>query len=172
QEGGHRRMSVFGQVWLYSLAAFALGVLFTWLLLVRPARARVRELERRIVAHRSEFVAAPEQPQHQDDRTAAQVDADAAFAELDLVLPTAEGPGSREPAMYDTDSANWPDHFTDVMPATTQSEWFTPTNAAAEPETDAAVDHAGTARGVFQPTTPDTRPDHEPPSAQPGTHTH
>lgn len=52
-------MSVFGQVWLWSLAAFVLGALLTWLLLVRPARARVRELERRVVAHRSEPVAAP-----------------------------------------------------------------------------------------------------------------
>lgn len=50
-------MSVFGQVWLWSLAAFVLGALLTWLLLVRPARARVRELERRVVAHRAEPVA-------------------------------------------------------------------------------------------------------------------
>ncbi|MBP2322381.1 hypothetical protein JOF56_002766 [Kibdelosporangium banguiense] len=38
-------MQIFGQVWLWSLGSFLLGVLFTWLLLVRPARKRVVELE-------------------------------------------------------------------------------------------------------------------------------
>ncbi|MFE0028187.1 hypothetical protein [Amycolatopsis sp. NPDC059021] len=38
-------MSIFGQVWLWSLLAFFIGVLLTWLLLVLPARKRVRELE-------------------------------------------------------------------------------------------------------------------------------
>src|SRR5215217_623831 len=39
-------MSIFGQVWLWSLAAFVLGVLITWLVLVRPIQTRNRELER------------------------------------------------------------------------------------------------------------------------------
>jgi hypothetical protein len=43
-------MSIFGQVWLWSLAAFLVGVLLTWLLLVRPAQARTRALERRLEA--------------------------------------------------------------------------------------------------------------------------
>ncbi|WP_037265306.1 hypothetical protein [Kibdelosporangium aridum] len=38
-------MQIFGQVWLWSLGSFLLGVLFTWLLLVRPMRKRVVELE-------------------------------------------------------------------------------------------------------------------------------
>src|SRR5690242_389754 len=38
-------MQSFGQVWLWSLGSFLLGVLFTWLLLVRPARRRLVELE-------------------------------------------------------------------------------------------------------------------------------
>ncbi|WP_193441277.1 sunset domain-containing protein [Actinosynnema sp. ALI-1.44] len=38
-------MQIFGQVWLWSLGSFLLGVLFTWLLLVNPARKRVTELE-------------------------------------------------------------------------------------------------------------------------------
>ncbi|SMC90758.1 sunset domain-containing protein [Kibdelosporangium aridum] len=38
-------MQIFGQVWLWSLGSFLLGVLFTWLLLVRPIRKRVGELE-------------------------------------------------------------------------------------------------------------------------------
>lgn len=42
-------MSVFGEVWLWSVAAFALGALLAWVLLARPAQARVRELERRLV---------------------------------------------------------------------------------------------------------------------------
>ncbi|HVV77925.1 MAG TPA: hypothetical protein VHC43_18055 [Mycobacteriales bacterium] len=46
-------MSIFGQVWLWSVAAFVIGVLLTWLLLVRPAQARNRVLERRLLAAQS-----------------------------------------------------------------------------------------------------------------------
>lgn len=38
-------MPIYGQVGLFSLAAFAFGVLFTWLALARPLRRRVSELE-------------------------------------------------------------------------------------------------------------------------------
>ena len=38
-------MSIFGQVWLWSLAAFFVGVLLTWLVLVLPLRKSVRKLE-------------------------------------------------------------------------------------------------------------------------------
>ncbi|WP_414936026.1 hypothetical protein [Amycolatopsis sp. cmx-11-51] len=38
-------MSIFGQVWLWSLLAFVVGALLTWLVLVLPARKRIRELE-------------------------------------------------------------------------------------------------------------------------------
>src|SRR3569833_3304923 len=38
-------MSIFGQVWLWSFAAFFVGVLLTWLVLVLPLRKSVRKLE-------------------------------------------------------------------------------------------------------------------------------
>ncbi|MEV6242866.1 hypothetical protein [Lentzea sp. NPDC051838] len=38
-------MNVFGQVWLWSLLAFAAGVGLTWLVWVRPARKQVADLE-------------------------------------------------------------------------------------------------------------------------------
>ncbi|OXM59230.1 sunset domain-containing protein [Amycolatopsis vastitatis] len=38
-------MSIFGQVWLWSLAAFFVGALLTWLVLVLPLRKSVRKLE-------------------------------------------------------------------------------------------------------------------------------
>lgn len=38
-------MSIFGQVWLWSLLAFIVGAVLAWLVLARPARKRVRELE-------------------------------------------------------------------------------------------------------------------------------
>jgi hypothetical protein len=41
-------MSLFGQVWLWSLLAFVIGVLLTWFVLVLPARNHVRELESRL----------------------------------------------------------------------------------------------------------------------------
>ncbi|ASO18182.1 hypothetical protein FHR81_002578 [Actinoalloteichus hoggarensis] len=37
--------SIFGQVWLWSLLAFALGAFVTWALLVRPARQRLARLD-------------------------------------------------------------------------------------------------------------------------------
>jgi hypothetical protein len=38
-------MSIFGQVWLWSLAAFFVGAVLTWLVLVLPLRRSVRRLE-------------------------------------------------------------------------------------------------------------------------------
>ncbi|OXM43312.1 hypothetical protein [Amycolatopsis alba] len=43
-------MSIFGQVWLWSLLAFVVGALLTWLVLVIPARKRIRELESSLAA--------------------------------------------------------------------------------------------------------------------------
>ncbi|GAB3583589.1 hypothetical protein GCM10027445_58580 [Amycolatopsis endophytica] len=52
-------MSLFGQVWLWSAAAFVVGVLLTWLFLARPAQARSRHLERRLLAAQSAPAAQP-----------------------------------------------------------------------------------------------------------------
>jgi hypothetical protein len=53
-------MSLFGQVWLWSLLAFVIGALVTWLVLARPARKRVRELERRLTRAHAEASRAAE----------------------------------------------------------------------------------------------------------------
>lgn len=42
-------MSIFGQVWLWSLVAFVVGVLLSWVFLARPAQARNRVLERQLL---------------------------------------------------------------------------------------------------------------------------
>ncbi|GAA4539841.1 sunset domain-containing protein [Amycolatopsis samaneae] len=52
-------MSIFGQVWLWSLLAFFIGVLLTWLLLVLPARKRVRELEGALTDARADAARTP-----------------------------------------------------------------------------------------------------------------
>lgn len=52
-------MSIFGQVWLWSIAAFLVGTLLTWLMLVRPVQARNRVLERRL---RAAMKARPPEP--------------------------------------------------------------------------------------------------------------
>lgn len=41
-------MSIFGQVWVFSAAAFALGAFLAWLFLVRPVQRRIRELEHQL----------------------------------------------------------------------------------------------------------------------------
>ncbi|NIH85825.1 hypothetical protein [Amycolatopsis granulosa] len=52
-------MSLFGQVWLWSAAAFVIGVLLTWLFLARPAQARSRHLERRLLDAQNARAAQP-----------------------------------------------------------------------------------------------------------------
>lgn len=52
-------MSIFGQVWLWSLLAFFVGVLLTWLVLVLPARKRTRELETALTAAHAESARTP-----------------------------------------------------------------------------------------------------------------
>ncbi|HEX6346384.1 hypothetical protein [Umezawaea sp.] len=54
-------VSLFGQVWLWSLLSFVAGVLVTWLVQVRPARQRLAELE----ANRLGASAGPAKPQPQ-----------------------------------------------------------------------------------------------------------
>ena len=77
-------MSLFGQVWLWSAAAFVLGVLLTWLFLVRPAHARNRLLERQLLA--AQTAAAPErQPSRPRD---AEPDSGTRTFDSEPVLPT------------------------------------------------------------------------------------
>jgi hypothetical protein len=41
--------SLFGQVWLWSLLSFVAGVALTWLVLVRPAKRELEDLEERLL---------------------------------------------------------------------------------------------------------------------------
>lgn len=52
-------MSIFGQVWLWSLLAFIVGAILTWLVLVLPARKRVRELESSLATAHAETSRVP-----------------------------------------------------------------------------------------------------------------
>jgi hypothetical protein len=47
-------MSIFGQVWLWSLLAFVIGALLAWLVLVLPARKRIRSLESQLASAHAE----------------------------------------------------------------------------------------------------------------------
>ena len=55
-------MPIFGQVWLWSSLAFLLGAVLCWLLVARPARNRVGELEAQL-ATRARRQSAPERPE-------------------------------------------------------------------------------------------------------------
>jgi hypothetical protein len=55
-------MSIFGQVWLWSLLAFVIGAVLTWLVLVLPARKRIRSLESRLAVAHAETTRAAVQP--------------------------------------------------------------------------------------------------------------
>ncbi|RKT84996.1 hypothetical protein SAMN05421805_108262 [Saccharopolyspora antimicrobica] len=65
---------LFTQVWLWSLAAFALGALITWLLFVRPLQRRLAEVA--------------EYPDYDYDRTADYDEPDTAREPLELLRPT------------------------------------------------------------------------------------
>ncbi|MGW4484122.1 sunset domain-containing protein [Amycolatopsis sp. NPDC004368] len=52
-------MSIFGQVWLWSLLAFFVGALVAWLVLVLPARKRIRELEEALASAHAENARTP-----------------------------------------------------------------------------------------------------------------
>jgi hypothetical protein len=47
-------MPIFGQVWLWSLAAFLLGALLCWVLVVLPVRRRISTLESRLASLRAD----------------------------------------------------------------------------------------------------------------------
>lgn len=57
-------MPIFGQVWLWSLLAFVIGALVTWVLLVLPIRKRILALERRLATIRAEKTTAPERQEY------------------------------------------------------------------------------------------------------------
>jgi hypothetical protein len=59
-------MPIFGQVWLWSLLAFVIGALVTWVLLVLPIRKRIDALERRLASVRAEKAATTTAPERQD----------------------------------------------------------------------------------------------------------
>ena len=64
-------MPIFGQVWLWSSLAFLLGALLCWLLVARPARNRVGELEAQLTTRARRFAVPPERPEpkrRDDDR--------------------------------------------------------------------------------------------------------
>jgi hypothetical protein len=65
-------VSLFGQVWLWSLLSFVAGVLLTWLVLVRPAKRQVGELEDQLTrtarpARQQPVAAAPVSSPMRDD---------------------------------------------------------------------------------------------------------
>jgi hypothetical protein len=62
-------MPIFGQVWLWSSLAFLLGAVLCWLLVARPARNRVGELEAQLTtrARRQSGSEGPEQGRRRDE---------------------------------------------------------------------------------------------------------
>lgn len=55
--------SLFGEVWFWSLLAFLIGAVLTWVLLVRPAQQRVQQLERRPRPPARRAPGRPQQPE-------------------------------------------------------------------------------------------------------------
>ncbi|MET7998836.1 LapA family protein [Amycolatopsis sp. NPDC005232] len=98
-------MSIFGQVWLWSLLAFFVGALVAWLVLVVPARKRIRELEEALASAHAE-----------NARTPANAAALAAASSRTSVLPPVDAPVASEP-VFTSDFAE-----PDSEPAWTRDE--------------------------------------------------
>ncbi|PRX45601.1 hypothetical protein B0I33_109264 [Prauserella shujinwangii] len=104
-------MSLFGQVWVFSAAAFVLGALLAWLFLVRPAQRRIRELERALAAY--ETSAAPTAHQGASSRSAADWDDEepvAAVPPTRTFVPAEEQPeepAPREPTERLAPAPHW-----------------------------------------------------------------
>jgi hypothetical protein len=76
-------MPIFGQVWLWSSLAFLLGAVLCWLLVARPARNRVGELEAQLATRaRRQSAAERPEPPRRDERheRREQYDDEAEFA--------------------------------------------------------------------------------------------
>jgi hypothetical protein len=103
-------MSIFGQVWLWSVAAFALGALLAWALLARPAQARVRELERRLVRAEAAPPAAPPrdpEPTRVQPAPAKDDDDTARTQQIQQVRPTPQPEPDPEPTEYVSPAPSW-----------------------------------------------------------------
>ena len=92
-------MNVFGQVWLWSLLAFVAGVILTWLVMVRPARRRIADLEDQLLdARRSAPPIAAPPPV--DDFEVDEWDDTPPRSLSDEVLPPAPAPYVEPPAYF------------------------------------------------------------------------
>ncbi|MFI9007148.1 hypothetical protein ACIGNX_07960 [Actinosynnema sp. NPDC053489] len=99
--------SLFGQVWLWSLLSFVAGVALTWLVLVRPAKKELEDLEERLLTSPRPTASAPVAPKADDNW---HVEASRSLAD-DVLAPepsrhevVAERPrfdAAPEPARYD-----------------------------------------------------------------------
>jgi hypothetical protein len=81
-------MSIFGQVWLWSLLAFVIGALLSWLVLVLPLHKHIRRLESRLATANVKTSRAPAQP--------VQTTNTAYLAQPTLVEPAVHGYAQQE----------------------------------------------------------------------------
>ncbi|MGA6163467.1 hypothetical protein [Amycolatopsis magusensis] len=126
-------MSIFTQVWLWSVAAFALGALLTVLLLVLPARKQVKELQRQLTAAEAaprertrQFT--PEVPNAEPTRT------------FESEAPT----GYQAPVKHDSPTGYQPAPERDVpagYPAGAEREAATSYQPAYEPEAESRTEY-------------------------------
>ncbi|WP_439661956.1 sunset domain-containing protein [Lentzea sp. HUAS TT2] len=106
-------MNIFGQVWLWSLLSFVAGVLLTWLVMVRPARKQIADLDDQLLdARRSAPPIAAPAPV--DDFVVDEWDAPPRSLSDEVLTPPAPVPAlPPAPAPY----AEPPAYFGEPVPA-------------------------------------------------------
>ncbi|MFF0147277.1 hypothetical protein ATK36_2787 [Amycolatopsis sulphurea] len=110
-------MSIFGQVWLWSLLAFFVGVLVSWLVLLRPVRRRVRDLEDQLVKAHADAARTPVNAGATSTAVLSPAPAETATWRPDEAAPTElfqpAGRGFEPEAEYEAEYRTAPEPVTD-----------------------------------------------------------
>jgi hypothetical protein len=85
-------VNVFGQVWLWSLLSFVAGAVLTWLVMVRPARRQVAELEDQLLEARRSAPPIATQPRVDDFEVDEWDDAPPRSLGDEMLAPPAPAP--------------------------------------------------------------------------------
>lgn len=157
-------MSIFGQVWVYSAAAFVLGALLSWLFLARPARRSVRELRRRLAQSQSAPSARPAPPDRgYEARTTgggggrSEGDPVAAMPSTRYIEPLPQ-PGQGEVTQHIPAAPNWPEQ--DSLRAYRSPE---PPAVPADPSSAEPAFDTTAAPSLGSVLEPEAAPEEEPP---------
>jgi hypothetical protein len=111
-------MSIFGQVWLWSLLAFVIGVVLAWLVLVLPARKRIRSLESQLATAHTETTRSAAKPREATNTSYLD--------QVTTIEPVVQPYHEREQYVEPEPVAHTPAETTSYLPPVRQQEYVEP----------------------------------------------